>query len=125
MIKLDGTTYDVMITAYDLTADFLDKYAERDTAGVLHREILGVYFNQSFTFGRGKNTGDYKLLFDKLSSPVEYHDVECYTPMGKYTFKAYISGVSSKALKIYPDDDTSWWSSTTAKFTAQSPTRTR
>ena len=51
-IVIDGTTYDIPILSIKRKAEFLDKYAERTEDGILHRELIGVYFNYELQFGR-------------------------------------------------------------------------
>lgn len=120
-IVIDGTTFNVPVTEIGLSADFLDKMAERDNAGLLHRELLGVYFNQSLKFGLGNEDGALGLLFEKLTEPVEFHTVTVKTPMGAFTFKAYCSNIKVNMIKDKITD--TWWSGLTVNFTAQKPTR--
>ena len=45
-IIVDGTYFDLPMVSLKRSADFLDKYAERTEDGVLHRELIGVYYNR-------------------------------------------------------------------------------
>lgn len=123
MITVDGTTYDVPILSLEETCDFLDKYAERTEDGKLHRELIGVYFNQRIQFGQPTNKEDYTALWSKLTEPVEFHTVTVPDTDGvDFTFKAYVSNVK-RALKVWKENRTDW-TSMTVNFTAQEPART-
>jgi hypothetical protein len=123
-IIIDGTTYDVPVLSIVRRADFLDKYAERTADGVLHRELIGVYFNYQIKFGMTTDTVKYAALWDKLTEPVEFHTVTVPDEDGtSYTFTAYFSGVGDNLRRI-DDSEQTFWKSLTVNFTAQSPERT-
>ena len=61
-IVIDSTTYNIPVLSIKRKAEVLDKYAERTEDGVLHREIIGVYFNYELAFGRTNNTTEYAAL---------------------------------------------------------------
>lgn len=122
MIVIDGQTFNVEVESVRRTADFLDKYAERTEDGDLKRELIGVYFNYTLQlFGNG-DTAEYDRLWDKLTEPVEFHQVTVPGAGGDYTFAAYFSGVSDqlalqRAAKNY-------WTDLAVTFTAKAPART-
>ena len=113
-------------------ADYVDGEIEQNPLlertegdGVLHREILGVYFNYDVTFGPSlSNPADYDRLFEKLSEPEEFHSVQVpYGTQGTvFTFEAYISGVKDEMLWLW--DSKGAWTGLTAKFIAKKPART-
>jgi len=122
-IVIDSTTFDIPVIAIKRKAEFLDKFAERTEDGILHRELIGVYFNYSLEFGRTTNTTEYAALFEKLTEPMEFHtvtvpDVDA-TPL---TFTAYFAGVADEIRK----DTTAktFWKNLTVNFIAKEPTRT-
>ncbi len=122
-IIVDSITFDVPVISIKRTAEFLDKYAERTEDGILHRELIGVYYNYSIQFGRTNNTTEYAALWEKLTEPVEFHEVTVpdvdATPM---TFTAYFSNVSDEIRK---DTATkTFWKNLTANFISKEPTRT-
>ena len=119
MIVIDGDSFDVPIISLDMKCEFLDKYAERTEDGVLHRELIGVYFNYQLAFGRAASTAEYARLWQKLTEPVEFHSVTVWDEEGEYTFTAYFSSVGHSLRKI--KDTTVFWRSLTVNFTAQSP----
>lgn len=119
MIVIDTISYDVPVLSCKRTADVLDKMAERTADGVLHREIIGVYYNYKLVFDRGATTATYNALFTKLSEAVAFHTVVI---PGGYTFTAYIAGVSDDLVKI--KDGVSYYRNLSASFIAQAPALT-
>lgn len=121
MIIIDGINFDVPVIAVKRTADFLDKYAERTEDGVLHRELIGVYFNYQITFGPGTNTTEYAKLWKKLTEPEEFHMVTVPDESGNFTFTAYFSGVGDEMLR--KQGQTNYWNGLTVNFKAKAPAR--
>lgn len=123
-IIIDGTHFDIPMVSLKRSADFLDKYAERTEDGVLHRELIGVYYNYTLTVGSSTAFGetDYKAFWDKVTEPVEFHEISVPTADGYYTFTGYISSVSDEYEKIL--NNKAVFKGFTCKFTAQAPART-
>lgn len=122
MIVIDGVTYNVPVVALRRRGEFLDKYAERTEDGVLHRELIGVYFNYELEFGAGGAPVDYAALWLKLTEPVEFHSVTVPDENGvSYTYTAYVSNVSDELRRVRAGQP--FWKSLTANFIAQSPAR--
>lgn len=122
MIKIDGIAFDVEVEELSRNAEFLDKYAKRTEDGVLKRELIGVYFNYSLKLFRGGSPTEYDRLWDKLTEPVEFHQVTVPGAGGDYTFTAYFSGVKD-SLQLQREAQ-NYWTDLTVNFTAQSPART-
>ena len=118
-IIIDGTTYPVPVQSLKRTADFLDKYAERTEDGILHRELIGVYFNYTIQFGRAANTADYAALWQKITEATEFHTVTVPDETGDFTFTAYFASVSDEASKI--KGAVNFWHNLTVQFIAQEP----
>lgn len=122
-ITIDSITYNIPVIAIKRNAEFLDKYAERTEDGVLHRELIGVYYNYSLQFGRTNDTTEYASLWDKLTEPIEFHEVVVPDGDGApLTFTAYFAGVSDELRK--DTDAKTFWKSLTVNFIAQEPART-
>ncbi|MBI5954379.1 MAG: hypothetical protein HY865_22205 [Chloroflexi bacterium] len=120
-VTIDGTTFDIHVLSVHRTADFLDKYAERTEDGVLHRELIGVYFNYQLKFARTNNVSAYVALWQKLTEPVEFHEVTIPDEDGSFTFTAYFSNVSDE---LHRDKGaTKFWKSLTVNFIAKEPAR--
>lgn len=123
-IYVDGTFFDIPMISLKRNADFLDKYAERVETGDLERELIGVYYNYTLTVGTSDAFGetDYDAFWDKMTEPVEFHEISVPSKSGYYTFTGYISSVSDEYEKILDDDAV--FKGFTCKFTAKSPART-
>lgn len=117
VVMVDSMSYNVPVVALRRRAEFLDKYAERTEDGVLHRELIGVYYNYEIEFGADADPVEYNALWDKLSEPAEFHTV---TVLG-YTFTAYFSNVGDEVRRVH--DGQPYWRGLTAHFIAQSPAR--
>lgn len=122
-IYIDGAFFDVPLVSVKREAKVLDKYAEREEeTGDLKRELLGVYLNFTMNFGTIDDDDLYERLFDKLTEPVDFHDVTLPSTKKSYTFKCYVSSVSDEMEKIM--DDTVKFKGLTCKYIAKAPWRT-
>lgn len=122
MITIDGITYNIPVVSLERTADFLDKSAERTEDGILHRELIGVYFNYKLEFGRPTTLAqvtEYAALWNKLTETTEFHTVTVPDESGDYTFTAYFANVSDKLVRS--KDGINFWKNLTVNFIAQSP----
>lgn len=119
MITIDGVTYDVPVLEIVRNAEFLDKYAERTEDGTLQRELIGVYFNYTISFGRTNDVAEYAALWQKLTEATEFHEVTVPDESGDFTFTAYFAGVSDKMRK--QKDAQNFWKELTVRFIAREP----
>lgn len=120
-IVIDGKSYAVRITELKRTADILDKYAERDETGELHREVIGTFYNYQLKIGVKMGERDlYNELFDVLSAPVESHRVEL--PHDHVEFEGYFSSITDNIKLV--DDDGFDANGLSCKLTAMKPRRT-
>jgi hypothetical protein len=124
-IIIDTTSYDVPIVSLDETCEFLDKYAERTEDGILHRELIGCYFNQQIKFGSPVNATQKAAmvtLWAKLTEAEEFHTVTVPDVDGvDFTFTAYFSQVK-RGLRRWNSSET-YWKEMTVNFIAQSPAK--
>ena len=119
-IIIDSTSYDVPVLSLKRSADILDKYAERTENGVLHRELIGVYFNYKLKLGQTLNKSVYDALWTKLTEAVEFHTVTVPNEDGyDYTFTAYFAGVGDELEIIKATGN--FWRDLTVNFIAKSP----
>lgn len=118
-IVIDSITYDIPVLSISRKADFLDKYAERTEDGVLHRELIGVYFNYQIAFGQTTNVTEYAAFWNKLTEATEFHTVTVPDESGDYTFTAYFAGVSDELRK--QQGAKNFWKNLTVNFIAQEP----
>jgi len=129
MIIIDGETFNIpILPPIKRTGDFLDKYAERTADGILHRELIGVYFNYQIKFAPTANVTEYARLWAKLTEPVEFHTVTVPDEDGDYTFTAYFSNVGDEIWKATPETGTNaarrFFKNLTVNFKAKEPART-
>lgn len=121
MLYIDGIGYKIDVLSVKRTADFLDKYAERTENGDLERELIGVYFNYKLQLGPGIDRTEYVRLWDKLTEPVEFHEVTVPDEDGDYTFTAYFSNVADELLRKVAEKN--YWKNLTVNFIAKKPAR--
>lgn len=121
MLYIDGIGYKIDVLSVKRTADFLDKYAERTENGDLERELIGVYFNYKLQLGPGVYRAEYARLWDKLTEPVEFHEVTVPDEDGDYTFTAYFSNVADELLRKVAEKN--YWKNLTVNFIAKKPAR--
>lgn len=119
MIVIDGVSYDIPVLSIKRKAEFLDKYAERTEDGVLHRQLIGVYFNYELAFGSTTNVSEYAALWNKLTEVEEFHTVVVPDEAGDYEFTAYFSNVGDELRK--KAGALNYWKSLTVNFIAKSP----
>ena len=121
MLYIDGIGYKIDVLSVKRTADFLDKYAERTENGDLERELIGVYFNYKLQLGPGVDRAEYARMWDKLTEPVEFHEVTVPDEDGDYTFTAYFSNVADELLRRVAEKN--YWKNLTVNFIAKKPAR--
>ena len=120
-IFIDGIEYLVPFVSIKREAPFLDKAAERTEDGELYRELIGVYYNYTMSFGTIDDVDLYMKLYDHLTQSVEFHTFGLPTSRGTYSFVGYISSVTDEMDKIL--ENTVRFKALTCKFTARSPAR--
>jgi hypothetical protein len=116
---IDGVTYDIPVLSITRKAEFLDRYAERTADGVLHRSLIGVYFNYQLKLGQTTDTAVYAALWAKLTETEEFHTVTVPDESGDYTFTAYFSNVGDELRKV--KGAANYWKNLTVNFIARSP----
>jgi hypothetical protein len=123
MITIDGITYNIPIISQGRTSDPLYKYAERTEDGILHSQLIGIFFNyKGVKFGSITDVSLYASFWQKITEPVEYHSIVMYDEDGTYTFNAYFAGISDAIRKVV--GSTPYWTGLTMDVIAISPART-
>lgn len=97
-IIIDGVSYNVPIIELKRKADILDKYAYRTEDGILHREVIGTYYNYSLKIGVVNDAELYNTLFEVLSAPVASHNVTL--PNDGVSFAGYFSSVQDDVRRL-------------------------
>jgi hypothetical protein len=122
MITIDGTPYEMPIMEENRSADFLYKYADRTEDGVLHSQLIGVFFNYSgLKFGSITDQELYAAFWQKITEPVESHSVVMSDETGDYQFDAYFANISDAVKKIKAG--IVYWTGLTMDIVAISPAR--
>ena len=120
-IYIDGIYFDIPLVSVKRNFEFLDKFAERNEAGVLLRELIGVYCNYTMSFGVIDNDDLYEKLIDKLTEPVEFHDFILPSTKKSYSFRGYVSSLGDEMEKI--ESSTVKFKALTCKYIAKEPFR--
>ena len=121
MIIIDGKSYNIPVISLKRQAEFLDKYANRTEDGVLHRELIGVFFNYQLQFGITTDTAEYQKLWEKLTEPEEFHTVTVPDEKDEYAFTAYFSNVADEMLRKKANKN--FFQNLTVNFIAKAPAR--
>lgn len=120
-LKIDGEIYNIKVkVGVKRNANFLDKYANRVEDGDLKRELIGVYFNyKNINFERQKdsNYDEYNRLYNKLTEPEEFHDID----IAGFKFRAYFSDVTDEMYSY--KNGKPYFKNLTVNFTAKKPAR--
>ncbi len=121
MLVVDDISYNIPVISLRRKANFLDKYAERTEDGVLHRELIGVYFNYQLKLGGTLDRGEYRRLWRKLTEAKAFHTVTVPDETGEFTFTAYFTNVGDELRHQYGEG--SDFRGLTVNFIARSPAR--
>lgn len=111
LLKIDGQRFEVRLIKISRSASILDKYAKRTINGDLQREIIGTYYNYSLEFAYNDEPSKYELLWERLTAPEPFHDIEIvdavnkYSPRGYYSFKGYIANVKDNISYANPNNE--------------------
>lgn len=116
---IDSVVYRVPIVELKRKADILDKYAYRTEDGVLHREVIGTYYNYSLKIGTVNDIALYNTLFEVLSAPTASHLVEL--PNDHISFRGYFSSIQDEVKRVQKDG--TLYKGLTCNLTAMVPRR--
>ncbi len=122
-ITIDGTTYTVPVVECNRTVNTLDFYAIRTADGVLHRQLIGVYYNYEVKFARPVTSAvltNYALLWAALAQAVTSHTI---TMPDGYSSTYYVGdGMKDNVHRVR--SATVWWQSLTSSFVQIAPAAT-
>lgn len=121
-ISIDGVFYDIPFVEIKRNADFLEKYAERNEAGKVIMETIGVYYNYTVKIGIIEDPELYSSLFNHITDPEHrIHTVTLPNGMNDFTFKGYFSSISDEVSKVLEQGVK--FKGLTWKMTSEDPTR--
>lgn len=75
-LQLDGVEYKVALVDVKRKGDILDLTANRTEDGVLHREVIGTYYNYTLNIIAPTDPELYASIWWKLTEPVASHSVQ-------------------------------------------------
>lgn len=123
-ITIDGIVYDVAILKLDRSFESLDHYAERTLDGVLHRGVIGIFYNYDVVVGMSAyNTTDYAAFYLKISEPEEFHTVSIPGENSGNSWYAYISKGKDEVIKLQKGG-INYYRGLSFSIIAKSPSRT-
>ena len=100
-IIIDGVEYKVPIVDLQRKGDILDLTANRTEDGVLHREVIGTFYNYTLTIGVVNDQDLYNELWWVLTTPVASHMVEL--PHDHIRFEGYFGSCKDNIQLITED----------------------
>lgn len=100
-IIIDGVEYKVPIVDLQRKGDILDLTANRTEDGVLHREVIGTFYNYTLTIGVVNDQDLYNELWWVLTTPVASHMVEL--PHDHIQFEGYFGSCKDNIQLITED----------------------
>jgi len=68
-IRIDGTEYKVALSPLKRKGDVLDLEANRTADGILHRKIIGTYYNYTLGVERCGDISEYNSFWWVVTSP--------------------------------------------------------
>ena len=100
-LKIDGTVYPVAIVELQRKGDILDLTANRTENGVLHREVIGTYYNYTLKIETPTDPKLHEDLWWVLTAPVASHQVQL--PYQQSAFEGYFSSCQDNIILINAD----------------------
>lgn len=97
-LTIDNVMYPVKIVDLNRTADVLDASAYRTEDGILHRKVIGTYYNYQVKVGIENDIALYESLYNVLSSPVASHSIKF--PNESAPLQRYVSSVTDGILRV-------------------------
>lgn len=100
-IIIDNKTYQVPIVELQRKGDILDLTANRTEDGVLHREVIGTYYNYTLKIGIVNDPELYEELWNVLTAPVASHMIEL--PHDHVQFEGYFGSCQDNITMVTED----------------------
>ena len=91
-LQIDGIEYQVgIVTPMKRKGDILDLTAARTEDGVLHRDVIGTFYNYTLNIIAPTDQALYEAIWWKLTEPVASHMVQL--PYQTEAFEGYFGSV--------------------------------
>lgn len=97
-LQIDGVEYKVPIVSLKRKGDILDLTANRTEDGVLHREVIGTFYNYTLTIGIVNDQELYDALWWVLTTPVASHQIQL--PNQPEAFEGYFGSCQDDIVLI-------------------------
>lgn len=119
-LQIDGVEYPVAIMELQRKGDILDLEANRTRDGVLHRDVIGTYYNYSLKIEAPNDPELYERFWWVITAPVASHTVQL--PYQPESFKGYFSSCQDNITLIKADGKKA--KGLSCNLTASRPSRT-
>ena len=122
MVIIDGTTFSGVVAEVKRSFTVMDSdNTGRTLDGVMHRDVIGTYYNYDITFTcNNVNGSTYDRLYDILSQPTESHSITVPFGQSTLTYEAYITSGKDVLKKYKP----AIWGELQVSCIAMRPNRT-
>ena len=98
---IDNVEYPVAIVSLERKGDILDLTANRTEDGVLHRDVIGTYYNYTLEMIAPTDPALYERLWWVLTAPVASHQVKL--PYQSEAFQGYFGSCKDNVKLIDPN----------------------
>lgn len=124
MFTIDGRDFSCIVTALKRNFSIADgENAGRTLDGVMHRDLIGTYYNYSITIKADRlSQSKYNELYQIITAPVESHSMRVAYGNTTLSFLAYITQGSDDLLRCYAGGGR-LWGNLTFDFIAMEPQR--
>ena len=103
MVTVNGT-WIINPAGVDVVYSVLDKYAERDMNGILHREIAAKKIKYTLNWNYIPDSAEFAALWDLLAGLPEYVTITAPHPNGTmHTFEGYVGADMGVTMRSYWD----------------------
>lgn len=118
---IDNITFPVAIVGLGRKGDILDLTANRTEDGVLHREVIGTFYNYTLNIIAPNDKALYESLWWKLTEPVASHQIQL--PYQPEPFEGYF-GSCKDDVKLIDTNGTFIGTGISCNLVATRPART-
>lgn len=124
MLIVDGVEFSAIVKSLTRNFEVVDgEGAGRTLDGVMHRDLIGTYYNYSISFVTDyMSRSKYYQLYELVSSPLEAHSISIAYNDEILTFDAYVTNGSDTLLQE-KSPNKRLWGDLSMDFIAMQPKR--